>query len=496
MLVMSFGSLRYAYIRMLIQRGLGLIYGVAFLILFYQWSPLLGAQGLLPAPFFLKHAQFFEYPSIFFVYYSDEFAQLLILFGLSFSLLAVLGLSERFGRKVSLIIWLSLWLIYLSFVNVGQIFYGYGWEILLLESGFLALFLGSNQDEPSIWVITLYRWLLFRVIFGAGLIKLRGDECWNSFTCMQYHYQSQPLPNPMSWYFHHTPYWFHKLEGFFTYFVELILPFFYFGPRRVRISSGLFTVLFQILLIFSGNLSWLNYITIVIALSTLDDEFFVGVMKWKSDLIVNMNQGFRDKSIHIRMSRVVFGVVLVLSINPVGNLMSSDQTMNRSFNSLHLVNTYGAFGSVSRKRYEVVISGTSESQIHQNTTWLEYQFKGKPGDLRRVLPVVSPYHWKLDWQMWFAAMSSYRENSWILNLALHLLKGDPQSLSLISVNPFPQAPPKFVRAELFLYEFTDENERIKTENTWKRQKVGDYLEPVSLDMPALIGIAKELGWLE
>ena len=496
MFVMSLGSLRYAYTRVLIQRGLGLIYGIAFLILLHQWSPLLGVHGLLPVPLFLKHSQFFEYPSVFFAFYSDEFAQLLIWFGLSFSLLAILGLSEKFGRTFSFIVWLGLWLIYLSFVNVGQTFFGYGWEILLLESGFLALFLGSNQDEPSIWVIILYRWLLFRVMFGAGLIKLRGDECWNAFTCMQYHYQSQPLPNPLSWYFHHTPEWFHRLEGIFTYFVELILPFFYFWPRPVRITVGLLTVLFQVLLIFSGNLSWLNYITVVIAISTLDDDIFMRVLKFKSDLIVKLNQGFRVRSIHVGMSRVVFGVVLFLSVDPVKNLMSSHQTMNGSFDSLHLVNTYGAFGSISRKRYEVVISGTSESAINQNTRWLEYEFKGKPGDLKRSLPIVSPYHWKLDWQMWFAAMSGYQEHPWILNLILHLLKGDPQTIGLISVNPFPHAPPKFMRAELFLYELTDRIERRKTENIWRRQKVGDYLEPVSLDMPALIAVAKEYGWME
>ena len=490
------GGYHYRLVRLLIQRGLGVLYFVAFLIIYFQWAPLLGEQGLLPVPIFVKFARFWDYPSLFIFFYTDSFAKALSICGLALSLLAFSGFSEKWGRLVSLFVWLILWLLYLSFVNVGQLFYSYGWEILLLEAGFLAIFLGSDRDESTGVMILLFRWLLFRVMFGAGLIKIRGDECWRVLSCMQYHYETQPLPNPLSWYFHHTPQWFHTLEVLVTHVVELVLPFFYFGWRRMRIIAGLSAMGFQLLLIASGNLSWLNYITLVIAWGCLDDEFLTSLFRFARRRVDQLNQQVVKSLIHRRVNQGLFILILGLSIAPVMNLVSSHQMMNASFDSVHLVNTYGAFGSVSKERDEVIFFGTLDQDVDSHTHWLEYEFKGKPGSVERGSPVVSPYHWKLDWQMWFAAMATPQEYPWIFHFVLHLLRGDPQTLSLIDQDPLRGLAPRWIKADLYRYEFTSWEEREKSGRVWKRAKIGQYLSPLSLQSPELRRFAVDQGWLE
>ena len=491
---MNEGS-QYCLIRLLIQRGLGFLYFFAFLIVYFQWVPLLGEHGILPVPVFLKFSRFLDSPSLFFFFYSDGLAKGLAVCGLILSSAVLCGISERYGRTLSVLVWLALWVLYLSFVNVGQLFYGYGWEILLLEAGFLAIFFGSNQEKPTVLILLLFRWLLFRVMFGAGLIKIRGDECWRSLACMQYHYETQPLPNPLSWFFHHTPVWFHQFEVLLTHAIELIFPFFYFASRRLRILAGVSAIGFQILLIFSGNLSWLNYITGVIALSCLDDELIRRVFKGTEKKICEVIQNFKESRIHFRSNQLLFLLVLLLSVAPLMNLISSHQLMNASFDRLHLVNTYGAFGSVSKERYEVVLLGTLESEVNSGTVWAEYQFKGKPGSVDRIPPIVSPYHWKLDWQMWFAAFSTIQEEPWMLNLVLHLLRADPETLSLLDKDPFRGVSPKWIKADLYRYEFTTPEEKKQTGHFWKRRRVKEYFPPLSLDTPELIAYGVRQGWL-
>ncbi|MGO9610697.1 MAG: lipase maturation factor family protein, partial [Verrucomicrobiia bacterium] len=445
-------------------------------------------HGLLPVKLFLPRSTFWEAPGIFWISHSDSFITTAIWSGLRLSVLAVTGLSERWSIWLSVVVWMLLWVIYLSLVNVGQVFYGFGWETILLESGFLAIFLGSSDVKPPRIVLWLLLWVLFRIMFGAGMIKMRGDPCWRDLTCLYYHYETQPLPNPLSWYFHHLPPWWHKTCVLFTHFAELIVPWFLFAPwRKTRAVAGLLTIYFQCTLIVSGNLSWLNYVTIALCIPCFDDAMLSWVFR------VSHPEPTYSPLTHRIAVYVLLAVVLVLSIQPAMNLFSREQAMNASFEPLHLVNTYGAFGSITRERYEIIIEGTDSDTATDDASWREYEFKGKPGNPRRRPCIVSPYHWKLDWQMWFAAMSDYRYHPWIINLVAKLLQNDKPVLGLLGNNPFPGKPPKFVRAELYLYHFTDSH---ADGAWWKREHVGHYLPPLSLENESFRKALKEQGWLE
>jgi hypothetical protein len=342
------GAATYWLTRFLFQRSLALIYLIAFLVALNQFRPLLGERGLLPVPLFLKRVSFGEAPSLFFLHYSDRFVMLLALGGIALSLFALGGFSERFGTATSATTWGLLWLFYLSFVNVGQTFYSFGWESMLLEAGFLAIFLGGAGTEPSALVIWLYRWMLFRVMFGAGLIKLRADPCWKDLTCLFYHYETQPMPGPLSWYFHYLPHGFHKFSLLVNHFVELAVPWFYFAPQPFAAIAGILTIGFQGTLILSGNLSFLNYLTIVLTIPTFNDQILTKVLPLTIPATIP-----RALSHDVTLWFLTAGIA-ALSIFPTLNMLSPRQAMNRTFEPLHLVNTYGAFGAVTKERTEIV----------------------------------------------------------------------------------------------------------------------------------------------
>ncbi len=265
--------------RMVFQRGLALVYLIAFLVALNQFKPLLGERGLLPVADFVKQVPFLQSPSLFYWCPKNSAYTLVAWLGILLSTAAVTGLSERYSTWVSMVVWGLLWGLYLSFVNVGQVFYGFGWESILLEAGFYAIFLGSSRVAPPKVLVWLLRWLVFRVMFGAGLIKLRGDPCWRSLTCLDYHYETQPMPNPLSWYFHWAPLWTHRAGVAFNHFVELVVPFGYFIPSPVCVIAGVLTLLFQGLIMASGNLSFLNFLTIVLAIPALDDRFLNWILR-------------------------------------------------------------------------------------------------------------------------------------------------------------------------------------------------------------------------
>jgi hypothetical protein len=456
--------------RLCFQRALGGIYLIAFLIAANQFVPLLGTRGLQPVQLFVRRVPFRRAPSLFYVNCSDHFVTAMIWCGVALSCFAVTGFSESFGLGVSMVTWALLWMIYLSLVNVGQTFYGFGWETMLCESGFLAIFLGpSNTRAPGI-VMWLIVWVLFRTMFGAGLIKMRSDPCWRDLTCLFYHYETQPLPNPLSWYLYHSPPWAHKTGVLFTHFAQLVVPWFYFAPAPFCYWAGGLTVLFQITLILSGNLSWLNYITIVLCIPCFDDRFLTRLVSVPHSVPAHLGLP------HAIAVGFVAAIVLTLSWRPARNLFSRRQLMNASFEPLHLVNTYGAFGAVTRERLEVIIKGTDADFVDGSTQWREYEFKGKPGNVSRRPCVVSPYHWRLDWQMWFAAMSRSEFHPWIFALIQRLLEGEKRILGLFAQNPFPNAPPKFIRADWYRYRFTNPGEH----GWWTRAYIADYLPPMTL----------------
>lgn len=476
-----FGDL--GLVRLLIQKGIALIYFVAFLSAYNQFPMLLGEKGLLPIKNFLPYVRFATKPSIFHWYYSDLFLRGLTLLGSLLSLLLFFGVFEEVPLGIDIIIWLLLWVIYLSIVNVGQTFYAFGWESMLLEAGFIASFLGNSHIQPSFIPILILRWMLFRTELGAGLIKLRHDACWRDLTCLYYHYETQPLPNPLSWFFHRLPKFIHRFSVLFSHFVQLIAPFGLFAPQPVASIAGALIISHQLLLIISGNYSWLNWLTVVLGFSALSGTYF----SWFISLSPSptaITPIWYDLLLYILAALVIF-----LSYKPLKNLISKNQLMNFSYNPFHIINTYGAFGSITKKRYEIIIEGTNDETISADTHWEEYEFKAKPGVIKKIPPLIAPYHLRLDWLMWFlpfsVSVSSYGIipqgfDLWFLRFIEKLLKNEKKMASLLSKNPFAQVPPKYIRARFFHYEFTNSKELLETKAWWKRKYIGDYLPPVSL----------------
>jgi hypothetical protein len=461
--------------RLVLQRAIGLVYLVAFLVTLNQFRPLLGERGLLPVPRFVRAVPFRSAPSIFHVHYSDRLLLAVAWTGVAGSVAVVAGLPERGPTPVSMLVWLLLWGLYLSIVNVGQIFYGFGWETLLTECGFLAIFLGSADTAPPVLTIWLVRWLVFRLEFGAGLIKLRGDPCWRDLSCLDYHHETQPMPNPLSWYFHHLPRRAHRVEVLGNHVAQLVAPVGLFLPQPVAGVAGLLIVVTQLWLVLSGNFSWLNALTIALALSAFDGSWLHRVVP------IAPPHGLPPAPAwHVAVVLALTALVAVLSWWPVRNMASRRQFMNVSFTALRLVNSYGAFGSVTRARNEVILEGTDATELTAQTRWREYEFKGKPGDVRRRPPQVAPYHLRLDWLMWFAALRPAYAQPWLVELVRRLLGNDAAILGLLRRNPFPDRPPTFVRARLYRYRFTSRAERRATGAWWSRELVGDHLPALML----------------
>jgi len=459
----------YWYSRFVFERALAALYLVAFLVAANQFVPLLGERGLLPVSRFTQSVPFRASPSLFYLSHSDTAFRVCAWVGVALAVLTLIGWPQQRGSVVAAVVWASMWLLYLSFVNVGQTFYGFGWETLLLESGFLAIFLGGWTTQPSMWLVWMYRWLLFRVMFGAGLIKIRGDSCWRDLTCLNYYYETQPIPNSLSWYFHWLPAGVHKAGVAINHVVELIVPFGYFAPQPLASIAGFLTMGFQGMLIVSGNLSWLNWLTLALCFPALDDRF----LSWLPMTAPALQE---PDVIHRGAIYLLAAIVGVLSIAPTLNMLSPRQVMNTSFEPLHIVNTYGAFGSITRTRYEIVIEGSDDS-----STWREYEFKGKPGDPARVAPQIAPYHLRLDWLMWFAAFSPRPQDEWFIALLQRLLQGDAATLSLLKTNPFPDHAPRYLRARYYRYWFTTADERRQTGRWWNRELASEYVRPITLE---------------
>jgi hypothetical protein len=473
---------------MLFQRGLALIYLIAFLNAVEEFKPLLGENGLLPVPLWVRAVPFREMPSLFYLAPKDWAFTAAAWTGVVLSALALSGISEWYSWWVSALVWALLWVIYLSFVNVGQTFYGFGWESILLEAGFYAIFLGSRATAPQIAVIFLLRWLCFRVMFGAGLIKLRGDECWRDMTCLDYHYETQPMPNPLSWFLHWGPEWTHRAGVWFNHFAELVVPFGYFLPQPVASVAALITIGFQASIFASGNLSWLNVLTMVLAIPALDGRLLARLFPVHAPPL-------EEPGIpHRALVGAVTAMVIWMSIRPVRNMLSPHQVMNTAYNPLHLVGTYGAFGGITRVRYEVIVEGTDDAVITSATKWREYEFKGKPGATGRIPPQIAPYHLRLDWLMWFAAMGDYSDNPWFVHFMEKLLEGDAPTLSLLRTNPFPNAPPQWVRAQWYEYHFTSPAERARTGQWWRRELMRPYFPAVSMETAGFRRVLELQGW--
>ena len=460
----------------LFLRLLGAIYLVAVASFGVQASGLIGSGGILPLAQFLPAVRqylgpsaYWSAPTIFWFGASDGFLKAVWLAGVCLSLALFLGIDWRWLR-------VALFVLYLSLVTAGQVFMGYQWDALLLEAGFLVIFLGSSPLLTS-----LFRWLLFRLMFLSGAVKLlSGDSSWRNLTALPVHYQTQPLPTPLAWYFYQLPGWFQHFSVGFVFFVELIVPFLIFAPRRVRFGGAGFIAFLQIMILLTGNYAFFNVLTIALCVFLLDDKFIARALPGAMARLASGNIRLRWPNFHKAVCRAVATLVIFVSSY---QLLGSLARVNWGFAELavravapfQIVNSYGLFAVMTTSRPEIIVEGSNDG-----ANWLPYEFKYKPGDLTRRPVWIAPHQPRLDWQMWFAVLGDYRSDPWTVQLMVKLLQGSPDVLRLFAKNPFPGSPPRFVRAIVYDYRFTTPAERRATGDWWKRELKGEYLPALSL----------------
>jgi hypothetical protein len=438
-------------------RLIAFIYLIAFVSFGRQAAGLIGSHGILPAAQFfasarqsLGRAAYWDAPSVFWLNASDTALLLGWVAGAIFAVTAMLAPWKWLIRGAltgCLVLWVSL-------SSAGQDFLSYQWDILLSEAGFLALF--ADDSPVRIW---FFRWLVFRLMFYSGVVKLTsGDPNWRNLTALHYHYETQPLPNPLAWYMAQLPMWFQQFSTALMFATELVAPLLFFAPRRVRRFGAWAVIGLQALIFASGNYTYFNLLAIVLCLF----------------LFIEPSNAPRN-----RLHRAV-SAALALFIGMVSGCLTLELFSMRSPGTaailqwaepLRIVNSYGLFAVMTTERREIVIEGSNDGD-----NWLAYEFPYKPGDPRRAPPVIAPDQPRLDWQMWFAALGSYQENRWFVGFLLRVMHGEPAVLRLLGYNPFPAAPPKFIRARLYLYHFTHWGQP----GWWTREERGLYFPAVGL----------------
>jgi len=512
----SFHSSTFELTRLVSFRALGTVFLTAFLIARDQNAALIGDRGLAPAKQMLDntaHLQPWVERPVSLLYWVkdrdrglDGYLHALAVAGALLSLVPVLV-----PRYAVAPLWMGLWLLYSTIDTCGGPFYSFMWESQLLETGFLAamtapLWIGG-QAAPAWFSVSVHRWLLFRIMMGAGLIKVRGDSCWKVWeahptqpSCLEFHYETQPVPGPLAPYLHFLPVWVHRGGTWTNHVVELVAPWLLLLPpitRRLRglgVLGGLLQLAFQSMLMASGNLSFLNVLTCVPALWCFDDAFF-GAAALGAAAASAAPKSLRGKIVRHAWYVAVAAALTALSVRVVRNLCSDQQVMNSTFGSVwRLVNTYGAFGTVGRERHEIIVSAAStlDAPAHE-TEWQEYEFKVKPGATGRSLPFIVPYHYRLDWCVWLLALQTMyqpptvpqRYPSWWYRFLLRLLQNDPVTTSLLAHNPFDgRPPPAGLKVERYRYTFSNpyrphgEGEAAATGGkegrmVWHREKIGD-----------------------
>jgi hypothetical protein len=419
-------------------RGLAIIYLIAFALLLPQISGLVGSNGILPARDYLQNLRsdygagaYLLFPTLAWLNSSDVFLKAMVWAGIAFSVLL-------FVRVVPLAAIIFLFVLYLSIDSIGQTFYSFQWDALLLEVGFAAILLTpagwrpSYKTPPSTISVWVFRFLIFRLMFESGAVKLlSGDPAWRDLSALSYHYQTQPLPTPLAWYAHQLPASMQKISVAGVFVVELLVPFLFFAPRRLRVIGAWVTIAFQLLIALTGNYTFFNLLTLLLCVPLFVAESKPAPWYAKSAGVV----------------LIVIGLVQLFTMfGIVPNLPEPFAAIDFRVQTFHVVNRYGLFAIMTTSRKEIVIEGSDNG-----TDWKPYEFKYKPGDVHRRLPWVAPYQPRLDWQM-----------------------------ALLESNPFPNAPPQFIRAVAYEYRFTDWATRRKTGAVWARVPVGDYFPVAGL----------------
>jgi len=453
---------------------------------------LVGHNGILPAADYLTAVsqragaeRYWWLPTICWISASDSFLHFLCASGSVLSLLVVIGVAPL----PALIL---LWASYLSLSTVCRDFLSFQWDILLLETGFLAIFLAprqwlprfSRETPPSGVVVWLHCWLLFRLMFMSGAVKLLSDDpAWWNFTALTFHYETQPLPTWIGWYSHQLPVWFQKTSVAIMFLIELLVPFLIFGTRRCRqIACGTFVV-FMLLIAVTGNYCFFNWLTVALCVLLLDDELLRKVIPKRLESLFPQTGRPTKPPLYrlLGVATLALVIVLISGLETVARLTRSNHLPDslvqvmRWVSPLRTVNSYGLFAVMTTTRPEIIVEGSNDG-----VTWLPYEFKWKPGDLNRAPGFVAPHQPRLDWQMWFAALGDYQSNPWFMNFMVRLLQGSPEVLALLKKNPFPDQPPRRLRAVLYEYRFTDIATRRRTGAWWHREQKGLYCPEITL----------------
>jgi len=480
--------------RWVFLRLLGLVYLISFLSLRVQILGLAGERGIMPAGAFLHLVQgrlgpesYHLFPTLAWISASDASLKLLCSGGALLAGLVILGLAT--GPALAL-----CWALYLSILTVGRDFLSFQWDILLLEAGFLAIFLAPWLPPEAPWrqgsrpppktVLWLLRWLLFRLVFLSGAVKLlSGDPNWRNLTALDYHYWTQPIPTPLAWYVAQLPSWFQKTSTVGVFILELGVPFLVLAPRRLRRAGASLIIAFQLLIASTGNYAFFNLLTIVLCLLLLDDVVW---RRWLPRRLVNRIYPQRPASRLAPVGRWARAALAVMILLTSGTEMLTDFGWGGAVPGfVHalvewqapygLANSYGLFAVMTTRRLEIQVEGSNDGY-----NWLPYEFKYKPGELARRPPWVAPYQPRLDWQMWFAALGSYQQNRWFVNFIIRLLEGAPEVTALLEKNPFPNAPPRYIRAVGYDYHFTNFTERRTTGDWWRREQKRLYFPVAAL----------------
>jgi predicted DCC family thiol-disulfide oxidoreductase YuxK len=469
---------RFELISWLFLRAMGLIYLAAFVSFGVQALGLIGSHGILPLSEFadavrsqIGSASYWRVPMVFWLGQSDSAIQAACWAGAALSMLLILDVIPHMSLFL-------LYALYLSLFYAGQEFMGFQWDLLLLETGFLALIL-SIATKPGIWLL---RWLLFRFMLLSGAVKLlSGDRTWANLSALSYYFQTEPLPTPIAWYVHHLPQAVLIAATAATLFIELALPFLIFFPRRLRFVAAFGILLLQVVIFLTGNYAFFNLLTMALCLVLFDDAALRRVLPMRATRFVQSY--IRDLKPR-RIVSVVVGACALLIV--FTGLVQLDAVLNSRMSPLgewvageiaplRIVNTYGLFAVMTTTLPEIVVEGSDDG-----VNWREYEFKYKPGDVMRRPRWNAPHQPRLDWQMWFAALGSASENPWFSRFMQRVLENSPDVTTQLARNPFPRKPPLYVRALLYDYRYSTPEERKATGAWWVRQPEGIYYPAVAL----------------
>ncbi len=478
----------FAVSRRLFAHGLGTIYFCAFASLGVQLMGLAGSRGISPAAEFLRVARAqlgsgaaLQAPSVFWLGAGDSVLAGWCIAGAILSVLLALGICPGFLS-------LLCWGIYLSFCSVTSPFLDFQWDTLLLETGLIAAVYLPWQPLPRWSAIApvshigrcLIWWLLFRLMFESGIVKLSWhDPAWRDLSAMRYHYETQPLPLVTAWWAAQAPLWVLKAQSLFVFVAELAMPFLILAPRRLRHFGALVMMALQAGILVTGNFAFFNYLSILLCVPLLDDRFWPGKLRaWLIQFKPPPPRG--SPLAAVLLAPGAAAILLLASIGfcdscagPSGSHWPNwARSLERYAAPFRSFNSYGLFRVLTTERPEIVVEGSDDGEI-----WLSYEFRWKPGNVAAPPRLVAPHQPRLDWQMWFAALGNYRENDWFIRFLGRLLEGSPPVLRLLKTNPFPAHPPRYVRAILYRYRFTHFGDG---RDWWTRNLVGLYCPPLTL----------------